>query len=161
MAFQAKIRLNNTGPLTHSGKRGRTVKKGESFTTSDPEEAQYYQSLGGFSVSILKGKLAGTKPPKPAPVEDDDEDGDDDEEESEDEESEDDDPDGPADEYYDKADLNKLTAKDLIELIGDDDDLPLSKSDVKGMKKKEIVAAIIKAQEPSDDEDDEDDDEED
>lgn len=159
--FAAKIKLNDqkNSPLTHVGFRGRSLKKGESFTTSNPDEAAYYQSQPGFSVVVVSGKqLAVAKPPKkvrdPDPPESDDDDEDD--EDSEDEEKEE------VDGSYEKADLKKMSTADLKKLIEDDDDLSLSVSDLpKRAGKKEIIEAILEAQAGGDDEDEEENDEED
>lgn len=157
--FQAKIKLGNMkrAPLSHVGFRGRVLKKGESFTTTSPEEAAYYQAQPGFSVTIQKGKLTGAPKPsrqrEPDPPEADEE-SDEDEEEDEREEE--------VDGAYEKADLKKMKRDDLIALIDDDEDLPLSSEDLpKKVGKKEIIEAILEAQAGGDEDDEEDDDEED
>ena len=152
--IQATVRLNKSGPLTHTGRGGRTIKRGQKVTLTDPEEIAYYQSIGGIDVRITQGKLASRTPVDPEPdIEDDDDDTDDDDEgEGEDE----------VDGLYDKADLKKMTRKDLVALADDDEELPLTKADLKGLKKKEVIAAIMAAQGEDEDEDeDEEDDEED
>jgi len=156
--FEAKIKLGNMkrAPLTYVGFRGRTLKKGDSFTTTNPEEAAYYQAQPGFSVAIKKGKLAAAKPAKvrlePEPEEVDDE------EESDDEDDEE--RDGEVDGAYEKADLKKLKVEELKALIEDDEDLPLSVDDLpKKAGKKEIIEAILEAQDGGEDDEEEDDDE--
>lgn len=160
MAFQAKIKLGSLkkGPLTHTGFKGRTLKRGESFTTTSQEEAAYYQAQLGFSVTVLKGKL----PAKLAPdVEPDDVpgfDGADAEEESDDDEEE-----REVKGTYERADLKKMSRDDLLALIKTDDDLPLKVKDVsKKASKKEVINLILDAQSTGDaDADDADSDEED
>lgn len=154
--FKAKIRLakQKGAPLSHTGTRGpfaRTIKQGDSVITTNPEEAMYYQNISGFVVTVLRGKLV-VPVEDPEPVDDDDED--DDGGEGEDE-SDDDDGDG-SDGLYMKADLKKLKAKDLKELIKSDDDLPLSLKDVKGLNKPGIIEAILEAQKGDDEDEDED-----
>jgi len=159
MRFQAKIKLGNMkrAPLTHVGYRGRALKKGDSFTSTDPEEARYYQAQPGFSVTVQKGKLTGGKPakvraPEPPDVDDEESDDEDDEEEREDE----------VDGAYEKADLKKMSKGDLITLIDDDADLPLSSDDLpKKAGKTEIIDAILEAQAGGEEEDDEEEDDED
>lgn len=164
MSFQAKIKLGNMkrAPLTHEGFRGRRVKKGESFRTTNPEEAAYYQSQPGFGVIVEKGKLASAAKPKrarksaPEP-EVDEEEVDEDEEDDEEEEPDD----GEVSEAYTKADLKKMKPEELKKLIDGDDDLPLALSDLpKRATKKEIIEAILEAQ-AGDEEDDEEEDDED
>jgi len=156
--FEAKIKLGNmkAAPLTHVGFRGRTLKKGESFTTTNPEEAAYYKAQPGFSVSVTKGKLAAaakpakTRAPEPPDVDDEDDDEDDEERDEE------------VDGAYEKADLKKMKVEELKALIDGDEDLPLSTDDLpKKAGKKEIIEAILEAQAGGDDEESDDDEEED
>lgn len=156
MAFQAKIRLGNMkrAPLSHSGYRGRMIKKGDSFTTTNPEEAAYYRAQPGFSVTLLKGKLAShpvpVAPPDPDPAPDSDE------------ESEDDERPEEVDGIYEEADLKKMNKLDLMALIDDSDELPLSSEDVpRGASKQQIIDLILAAQEGDTEDDEEEDDEED
>ena len=143
--IQATVRLNKSGPLTHTGRGGRTIKRGQKVTLTDPEEIAYYQSIGGIDVRITQGKLASRKPDPEPDIEDDDDD-----EESDDDEGDDSD---EVDEAYLKSDLKKMTGKELVALIVDDEELPLTKADVKGLKKKAIIAAIMAAQGDEEDDD--------
>lgn len=159
--FEAKIKLGNmkAAPLTHTGFRGRALKKGDGFTTTNPEEAAYYRAQPGFSVTVTQGKLTGGKPVKAAPVDEDEVDEDDDEDRDEE-----------VGGTYEKADLKKMKVDDLKALIENDEDLPLSVKDLpKKAGKKEIIEAILEAQsggeesdgdEGDDDEEGSDDDEE-
>jgi len=153
--FEAKIKLGNmkAAPLTHTGFRGRVLKKGDGFTTTNPEEAAYYKAQPGFAVTVTQGRLTGGKPVKAAPV--DEEEVDEDDEDDRDEE---------VGGTYEKADLKKMKVDDLKALIENDEDLPLSVKDLpKKAGKKEIIEAIMEAQsggEESDDEGDGDDDDE-
>jgi len=145
-SFQAKIKLAQTkkAPLTHDGYKGRKLAKGESFTSTDPEEAAYYRAQPGFSVVVLKGKLAA--PGIESEDEDDLDTGHDGPDEEEDEES------GEHDEavksgHYSRADLKKLSRVDLRKLIKSDESIPLSIKEVpKTASKKEIINLIIDAQ---------------
>lgn len=153
--FQAKVQLSKTkrAPVSHTGYKGRFVKKSESFLTTDPAEVRYYQCQPGFSVQILSGKLTA-KPVHEEEVEDIDE-RDDEDEVEDDEEERDEEVDG----LYEKADLKKMSVKDLKKLVKDDDDLPLDVKDIpKKVSKNEIIDLILEAQSQSDD-DEEDDDE--
>lgn len=153
MSFQAKIKLGpgKSGPLTHTGFKGRTVKKGESsFTTTSQEEAVYYRAQPGFSVTVIKGRL-----PQAASDVDPDEDetteetDDDVEEEVEEERAEE------VAGTYERADLKKMPRDDLLALIKSDADLPLTLKDVpKKASKKEIINLILDAQSTSDEEED-------
>lgn len=150
--FQAKVQLSKTkrAPVSHTGYRGRTVKKGDSFTTIDPAEARYYQCQPGFSVQILSGKLISKPVEEPEEV-DEIEDDEDDEDEVEERDEE-------VEGLYEKADLKKMSVKDLKALIKDDDDLQLSVRDLpKKAGKKEIIEMILDAQSQDDNEDEEDD----
>lgn len=156
--FQAKVQLSKTkrAPVSHTGFRGRFVKKGDSFITTDPAEARYYQSQPGFSVAVLSGKLTA-KPVHEEEIEDIDERDDEDEVEDEEEERNEE-----VDGLYEKADLKKMNVKDLKKLIKDDDELPLSVNDLpKKASKTEIIDLILEAQSQSDDDDEEDDEEDD
>jgi hypothetical protein len=150
MSFQAKIKLGalKSAPLTHTGFKGRAIKKGESFTTTNPEEALYYRAQPGYSVTVLKGKLPVSSAPEAEP--------DDVEEESSDE-GDDKKRDDEVKGTYERADLKKMSREDLIALVKTDDDLPLTLRDVpKKASKREIIDLILGAQ--TGDEDDEEDD---
>ena len=137
--FQAKVSLQKIkrAPVSHVGYRGRSVKKGESFITTNPEEAVYYSSQQSFAVKILSGQLASN----PMPLEDDLELEEQEEEEEEELPSE-------VSSVYEKADLKKLRRGDLLNLIEDDDNINLTKKDIpKGAKKKEIIEMILSANE--------------
>jgi hypothetical protein len=157
--FQAKIQLSKTkrAPVSHTGFRGRFVKKGDSFITTDPVEVRYYQSQPGFSIAILSGKFTA-KPVQEEEIDEDiDERDDEDEVEEEDEERNEE-----VDGLYEKADLKKMSQKDLKKLIKDDDELPLTLKDIpKKASKNEIIDLILEAQNQSDDDDEEDDEEDD
>jgi len=145
--FQAKVQLSKTkrAPVSHTGYRGRTVKKGDSFTTIDPAEARYYQCQPGFSVQILSGKLISKPVEEPEEIDEVDDDEDEVEEERDEE----------VEGLYEKADLKKMSVKDLKALIKDDDDLTLSVKDIpKKAGKKEIIEMILDAQSQDDDDDD-------
>lgn len=151
MSFQAKIKLGlvKSGPLTHTGFKGRTIKKGESFTTISTEEAVYYRAQPGFSVTVIKGKLPVKSASKVEPDEVDEEEIDDDEEE----EKRDEEVKGG----YERADLKKMSRDDLLALIKTDEDLPLTLREVpKKTSKSEIIDLILDAQKGEDDEDDDD-----
>ena len=146
MSFQAKIKLGlvKNAPLTHTGHKGRVIKRGDSFTTTSKEEAVYYRAQPGFVVTVLKGKLQSA--PVPVEPEEVDEDESDDEEEDEREPK--------VSGTYEKADLKKMSRDDLRALIKDDEDLPLSLSDLpKKAGKKEIINLILDAQAESASED--------
>lgn len=152
MAFQATIKLGPTkkGPLTHTGYKGRVMKKGESVTTTDPVEASYYEAQPGFSVVVKKGKLH--RKPKDEELEEtvehDDESSSDDEGEEEDERP------SEVTGGYEKADLKKMSKSALLDLIKEDKKLPLKKRDVpKDAGKKEIIDLILEAQSGGDSED--------
>lgn len=154
--FKAKIRLakQKGAPLSHMGTRGpfaRTLKQGESITTTNPEEAMYYKNIAGFSVTVLQGRLVAPVQ-EPEPVEDEDEDDGSDDDGEDDGEDEGDGSDG----LYLKSDLKKLKTKELKDLIKDDEDLQLSLKDVKGLGKPKIIDAILDAQQSDDDEEEED-----
>lgn len=153
MSFQAKIKLGlvKNGPLTHTGFKGRVIKKGESFTSTSQEEATYYRAQPGFSVTVVKGKL----PAQPEPEELEDESSDDEVEADEPEERE-----ASVSGGYEKADLKKMGRDDLLALIKDDDSIPLKLRDVpKKAGKKEIINLILDAQKASTDDDEADEDE--
>ena len=152
MSFQAKIKLGlvKSGPLTHVGFKGRTIKKGESFTTISTEEAVYYRAQPGFSVTVIKGKLPvqGAPEVEPDAVEVEEEDSDDEDEE---EEKRDDEVKGG----YERGDLKKMSRDDLLALIKSDEDLSLKPRDVpKKASKREIIDLILGAQGGDDDEED-------
>jgi hypothetical protein len=147
MAFQATIKLgpSKKGPLTHTGFKGRVLKKGESFTTTNPEEASYYEAQPGFSVTLKKGKLR-SKPQEEEPVERDEETSDDGAEEEE----------RPSEVTggYERADLKKMSKQALLDLIKGDKQLPLKKRDVPAEAgKKEIIDMILDAQKGGSEED--------
>lgn len=151
MSFQAKIKLGlvRNAPLTHTGIKGRVIKKGDSFTTTSKEEAVYYRAQPGFVVTVLKGKLPIVEAPEePEELDEDVEETDDDEE---------DERKPKVSGAYEKADLKKMSRDDLRALVKDDDDLPLSLRDIpKKAGKKEIINLILDAQSGSgDDEEDE------
>lgn len=146
MSFQAKIKLGlvKNAPLTHTGLKGRVIKKGESFTTTSKEEALYYRAQPGFVVSVIKGKLSSVieAPEEPEPEELDEDEADDEDERK-----------PKVSGAYEKTDLKKMSRDDLRALIKDDDDLPLTLRDVpKKAGKKEIINLILDAQ-TGDDED--------
>lgn len=97
----ASARVELTGCVSHTA-RGRTFRKNQPQTLTNPADILYYQSQQDFSVIVLddappaktKAKIAAPAKPK-EPVKDDDEgEGDDEEpEDDEDDESEDDDDD--------------------------------------------------------------------
>lgn len=155
MSFQAKIKLGlvKAAALTHTGFKGRVIKKGESFTSTNQEEAMYYRAQPGFSVTVLKGKL-------PAPTEPDDEpevdeSGDD---EVADEEAVEEEREEAVDGGYERADLKKMSRDDLLALIKSDDDLPLTVREVpKKASKKEIINLILDAQKASESDEEDDD----
>jgi hypothetical protein len=152
--FQAKITLQRQkkGPLTHTGFKGRSMAKGDSFTTTNPEEAAYYRAQPGFAVTVTKGKLPTPKAAEPEEV--DLPEADDAEEEDEEE------PEAEVKGTYERVDLKKMSRDDLLLLIKDDQELPLKLKDVpKKASKREIIDLILGAQAP--DEDDSDDEEED
>jgi hypothetical protein len=152
MAFQATIKLgpSKKGPLTHTGFQGRVMKKGESFTTTNPEEASYYEAQPGFSVTLKKGKLHSKPKEEPEePVEHDEESGSGDEDEGEEDVR-------PSEVTggYERADLKKMSKKALLDLIKGDKELPLKKRDVPTEAgKKEIIDLILDAQKGGGDED--------
>lgn len=159
MSFQAKIKLGNLkkGPLTHTGFKGRVVKKGETFTTISSEEATYYRSQPGFSVAVTKGKLAtpGAKQALDENEIDDeitDAELDEADDEQHDDEAHDDEPDedeaiAASSASYKRSDLKKLTRIELRKLIKTDEAIPLSLKDVpKTSSKKEIIGMILDAQ---------------
>lgn len=151
MAFQATIKLgpSKKGPLTHTGFQGRVLKKGESFTTTNPQEASYYEAQPGFSVALKKGKLR-SKPQEEEveePVERDEESSDEDEAEEDERPSE-------VTGGYERADLKKMSKKALLDLIKGDKQLPLKKRDVPAEAgKKEIIDMILDAQKGGSEED--------
>lgn len=139
MSFQAKIKLGlmKNAPLTHTGIKGRVIKKGDSFTTTSKEEAVYYRAQPGFVVTVLKGKLPIVEAPEEPELEDDDVEDEDDE----------DDRKPKVSGAYERADLKKMSRDDLRALIKDDDDLPLKPRDIpKKAGKKEIINLILDAQ---------------
>jgi hypothetical protein len=157
--FQATIKLapSKKGPSTHTGFKGRVISKGESFTTTSPEEAAYYEAQSGFSVVMKKGRLRSRpKEEEPEePVADESEESD----ESDDDAADDDESDGDEEERepevkgaYEKRDLKKMTKEALLELIKNDRDLPLKVRDVpKNAGKREIIDMILEAQAGNDD----------
>jgi len=153
MSFQAKIKLGlmKNAPLTHTGLKGRVIKKGDSFTTTSREEALYYRAQPGFVVTVLKGKLPVVEAPEEPELEELDEDeADDDEEEEQDERK------PKVSGAYERADLKKMSRDDLRALIKDDEDLPLKLRDVpKKAGKKEIINLILDAQAGSGDSEEE------
>lgn len=155
MSFQAKIKLGSLkkGPLTHTGFKGRVTEKGESFTTTSQEEAVYYRAQPGFSVNVIKGRL----PVQVVDVEpEEDESTTSDVEEESDEEESDEEVKGT----YERADLKKMSRPDLLALVDNDDDLPLTLKDMpKNASKKEIINLVLDAQKASGDEEAEDEDE--
>lgn len=155
MSFQAKIKLGSLkkGPLTHTGFKGRTTKKGESFTTTSQEEAVYYRAQPGFAVNVIKGRL----PVQAVEVEpEEDESTTNDVEEESDEESSEEEVKGT----YERIDLKKMSRPDLLALVENDDDLPLTLKDLpKSASKKEIINLVLDAQKASGDEEAEDEDE--
>lgn len=161
---RAKVEL--MGSETHTG-RGRTIERGKPVILTNPSDIRYYQSQGGFTVTVLEdaaakpaGKPAKGKPAKPAPppVEDDsddDSDSDDDAEDDSDDDAddteadddseddgEDDSADGEASPIFKKAQLEALTKSALVELAKDNFGLELNVNDGKG----KLVAAILKEQ---------------
>lgn len=145
MSFQAKIKLGlvKAGPLTHTGFKGRVIKKGESFTSTNQEEAVYYRAQPGFSVTVIKGRLPAQPAPEVEPEEETATDDDEVEPEPEPEEARDEEVKGT----YERADLKKMSRDDLLALIKSDEDLPLTLKDVsKKASKKEIIALILDAQ---------------
>lgn len=143
MSFQAKIKLGlmKNAPLTHTGLKGRVIKKGDSFTTTSREEALYYRAQPGFVVTVLKGKLPIVEAPEEPEPEELDEDEADDEEEEQDERK------PKVSGAYERADLKKMSRDDLRALIKDDEDLPLKLRDIpKKAGKKEIINLILDAQ---------------
>jgi hypothetical protein len=157
--FQAKIKLGpvKSGPLTHTGFKGRTTKKGESFNTTSQEEAVYYRAQPGFSVTVLKGRL---------PVQAEQEVEPDEEVTEEDDEVAEAEPEATETEVkgtYERADLKKMSREDLVSLVKSDEDLPLTSKDLpKKASKKEIINLILDAQKTgSDDGDDEEEDDDD
>ena len=150
MSFQAKIKLNiqKNAPLTHNGFRGRVLKKGESFTTTSAEEAEYYRAQPGFTVTVLKGKLKRAEPAEIDAPEGSDLDSEHDEvEEHDGDDGEETSDDAVVSGGYLRADLKKLSSKELKALIDSDSDLPLRSRDLpKGASKKEIITLILDAQ---------------
>jgi hypothetical protein len=145
MSFQAKIKLGlvKSGPLTHTGFKGRVIKKGESFTTTSQEEATYYRAQPGFSVTVTKGKLPAPTAPDVEPEDDAPEEDEVVDEEGEHEEEREAEVKGG----YERADLKKMSRDDLLLLIKNDDDLPLKLKEVpKKAGKKEIINLILDAQ---------------
>lgn len=141
MSFQAKIKLGlvKNAPLTHTGLKGRVIKKGESFTTTSREEAVYYRAQPGFVVTVLKGKLPVVEAPEEPEPEELDEDDSDEDEDSERKPK--------VSGAYERADLKKMSRDDLRALIKDDDDLPLTLRDVpKKAGKRELIGLILDAQ---------------
>ena len=121
----ARVRLDNNGPSSFSG-RGRRLSKGESIVVTDESDIRYFQTAGGFVVSIERG--AQLKPPPkrksepssdPAPVS----------------------VSGPATPKYARHDLQKQTKGSLIKL-GIEMGLELDAS----MAKASVVDAILKSQ---------------
>ena len=113
--------------------------------------------MSGFSVEILEGKIAaGGNTPQVAkkkvaqlkqeveeqPSEEESE------EESEDEEEEEED-------YYDSADLRKLSKEDLLAVVKDSPELGLNVSDLEGLAKGSIIKEITDAQESEPEEEEE------
>lgn len=151
MSFQAKIKLSNqkNAPLTHNGFKGRALKKGEGFTTTSREEYEYYKAQPGFICTIVKGKLKRDESVEIDPPDGADLDGDHDdvEEEHDGDEGEETVEDAAVTGGYLRADLKKLSTKELKALIESDEDLPLRSRDLpKGASKKEIVKMILDAQ---------------
>lgn len=149
-SFQANIKLgpSKKGPLTHTGFKGRQLKKGASFTTTNPEEAAYYAAQPAFSVTVVKGKLFAKPKEELEVVEPDEVETDSDDDSDDDEE----DPEGEVKGGYERADLKKMSRDDLLALIKSDDDLPLRVRDLpKKAGKREIIDAILEAQTGTDD----------
>lgn len=149
MAFQATIKLgpSKRGPLTHTGFKGRVMTKGEDFTTTNPEEAAYYEAQPGFSVEYKKGSKR--KPKEEAPEEPVEEPvkAHAEEESSDEDEGEDDEESPEVKGAYEKRDLKKMSKEALLELIKNDRDLPLKVRDVpRDAGKKEIIDMILEAQ---------------
>ena len=151
--FVAKIKLKRSGPLTCQI-RGRSFERGKTVvTTTDPAEAAYFKTVGGFSVDIMKGKLLPATAKKKAREEEELEERDD-EDEEESEEDEEEERDEEVEGGYEAADLKKLDKKELFALIDDDEDLELSSSDFKKRAgAKEIIKQILEVQGSEDEED--------
>jgi len=73
MAF-ARARVELKGSLSHSG-GPRFFKKGLPQILTIPSHIEYYQAVGGFSVTMLGNAKAKAAPPPPVPVEEPSEDG--------------------------------------------------------------------------------------
>ena len=155
MSFLASIKLGSTKkvPLIHTGFKGCSLTKGTSFKTTNTEEALYYRAQPGFSVTVLKGRL-------PSPVERVEPEEHDEEEldESGEDEAEDDggeeEVEGDVKSAYERRDLKKMHRDDLLALVKDDEDLPLTVKEIpKKASKKEIINLILDAQKSGAEED--------
>ncbi len=150
-----RARIELRGCTTHTC-RGRKVKRGEPFWTTNVSDIAYYQAQSEFSVSILEAPKPKPKPkskPKapapPPPSSDEEESGDGDEDEDDDledaaeEPEESEEPEEPeVTSSYTKIDLQKLTKKALVGLANDDFNLELDPD----ISKSKMVRGILKAQ---------------
>lgn len=129
---RAKVQLDSRGPVTFHG-RGRKLARGESIIVTNQADIRYFQTQGGFSVTILEGTMPKAPPPEPEADEDD---------EDEDLEPDEDlDPEGPAEPTYTRGDLNKQTKSQLVGLGAE-----LSVELTMDMSKSAMVNAILEAQ---------------
>ena len=146
-----RARIELVGCLTHTARR--PCVKGKPFYTTNASDIAYFQAQGVFSVTVLeedkpkkakaakpKAKKAAPPPPEPEPDEPEEGDEGDGDEGDGDDEDEGDDLTVPS---YTKSDLEATKKADLQALAADEFDLSL---DPDKMSKKEMVAAIIKAQ---------------
>lgn len=143
-----RARVELRGCLTHSA-RGRTVKRGEPFYTTNAADIRYYQAQADYAVTILEApkrkgpaprpKKPAAAPPPPPPEDEDDEDEPESEADDEGEEESDD----LEDTSYTKSDLEKMNKASLAELAESDFGLEL---DPDKLSKPKMVAAILKAQ---------------
>lgn len=147
-ALLARISLKDNGPLEHTT-RGRTLKRGASFTTGNAAEINAYKSMGQYNVDILSGKLESAPAVRrDAPAEEPAEDGEGEPEEPEaaaegepEEPAEEEQPDRPATSYV-RADLEKLSKSALIQRATGDG-LPVALNI--NMSKKDIIDAMMGA----------------
>lgn len=129
---KARIQLSQRGPISFTG-RGRTIKRGDSFITTNAADIRYFQQVGGFSVSVLEGKM-----PKSAPSIDED---DDDEGATSEEVKDTPAADEPVTAAYTHADLSKMSKASLVELASGEG-VKVDSS----MSKSAMITAILESQ---------------
>lgn len=150
--LKASVKLSSRGPKSFNsmGRRGLSLKQGQVVYLTKPSQIRALRSNPMFVVSIVEGKLPPEAPAKPPVVEEEDEDEEDEEEAGTPSPADDDE--AAVDAGFSEADLKKQTKSELVALGAGEFDLELDS----GLKKSELVKAILDAQASGDDEGDDD-----